>query len=92
MRGTIADVSWATWLVDYDLGHRWALEEGEVGAHLHAARYEKVRLFQLNPDLVAWAMYLTSTTNLKDRTRPRPIACAIRRQVPVLPAVKTAHT
>ena len=31
-RGTIADVSWATWLVDYDLGHRWAPEEGEPGA------------------------------------------------------------
>lgn len=23
-RGTIGEVSWATWLVDYDLGHRWA--------------------------------------------------------------------
>jgi purine nucleoside permease len=31
-RGTIADVSWATWLVDYDLGRRWAPEEGEPGA------------------------------------------------------------
>lgn len=68
MRGTIADVSWATWLVDYDLGHRWATEEGESGAPTFMPRkgYEKVRLFQLNPDLVAWAMHLTSTTNLKD--------------------------
>ena len=67
-RGTIADVSWATWLVDYDLGHRWAPEEGEPGAPTFMPRkgYEKVRLFQLNPALVGWATHLTSQTNLKD--------------------------
>jgi purine nucleoside permease len=72
-RGTIADVSWATWLVDYDLGHRWAPEEGEPGAPTFMPRkgYEKVRLFQLNPDLVGWAMQLTGKTNLKDSESAR---------------------
>ena len=72
-RGTIADVSWATWLVDYDLGHRWAPEEGEPGAPTFMPRkgYEKVRLFQLNPDLVGWAMHLTGKANLKDSESAR---------------------
>ncbi len=72
-RGTIADVSWATWLVDYDLGHRWAPEEGEPGAPTFMPRkgYEKVRLFQLNPDLVGWAMQLTGKTDLKDSESAR---------------------
>lgn len=30
-RGTIGDVVWGSWLIDYDLGHRWAPEEGEPG-------------------------------------------------------------
>ena len=30
-RGTIGEVSWATWVVDYDLGHRWAPEENKAG-------------------------------------------------------------
>jgi purine nucleoside permease len=72
-RGTIADVSWATWLVDYDLGHRWAPEEGEPGAATFMPRkgYEKVRLFQLNPDLVGWAMQLTGSMTLKDSESAR---------------------
>ncbi len=72
-RGTIADVSWATWLVDYDLGHRWAPEEGEPGAPTFMPRkgYENVRLFQLDPDLVGWAMNLTRQTNLKDSESAR---------------------
>ena len=72
-RGTIADVSWATWLVDYDLGHRWAPEEGEPGAPTFMPRkgYEKVRLFQLNPALVGWATHLTSQTSLKDSDSAR---------------------
>jgi purine nucleoside permease len=72
-RGTIADVSWATWLVDYDLGHRWAPEEGEPCAPTFMPRkgYENVRLFQLNPDLVGWAMHLTGKANLKDSESAR---------------------
>ncbi|WP_269758967.1 hypothetical protein [Variovorax sp. E3] len=31
-RGTIGEVNWGTWLVDYDLGHRWAPEENKAGA------------------------------------------------------------
>ena len=91
-RGTIADVSWATWLVDYDLGHRWAPEESEPGAPTFMPRkgYEKVRLFQLNPALVGWAMQLTSQTNLKDSDSAR----AYRARYPQetarkAPAVKT---
>jgi purine nucleoside permease len=91
-RGTIADVSWATWLVDYDLGHRWSAEEGEPGAPTFMPRkgYEKVRLFQLNPALVGWATHLTSQTNLKDSDSAR----AYRTRYPQeaarkAPAVKT---
>ncbi|WP_235578255.1 purine nucleoside permease [Pseudorhodoferax sp. Leaf267] len=67
-RGTIADVSWATWLVDYDLGHRWAPEENTPGAPTFMPRkgYEAYRRFQLNPALVARAMQLSASTPLRD--------------------------
>jgi purine nucleoside permease len=67
-RGTIADVSWATWLVDYDLGHRWAPEENTPGAPTFMPRkgYEEYRRFQLNPALVAKAMQLSADTPLRD--------------------------
>lgn len=72
-RGTIGAVNWATWLVDYDLGHRWAPEEGEPGAPTFMPRkgYEALRLFKLNPDLVQWAMRLTADTPLKDSESAR---------------------
>jgi purine nucleoside permease len=72
-RGTIGEVNWGSWLVDYDLGHRWAPEEGEPGAPTFMPRkgYESVRLFRLNPDLVAWAMRLTADTPLKDSDAAR---------------------
>ncbi|NUB04701.1 purine nucleoside permease [Azospirillum sp. Vi22] len=72
-RGTIAEVNWATWLVDYDLGHRWAPEEGKPGEPTFMPRkgYESVRLFQLNPALVSWAMKLTGETPLKDSDSAR---------------------
>ncbi|WP_247890904.1 purine-nucleoside phosphorylase [Azospirillum aestuarii] len=72
-RGTIAEVNWATWLVDYDLGHRWAPEEGKPGEPTFMPRkgYESVRLFQLNPALVSWAMKLTGDTPLKDSDSAR---------------------
>jgi purine nucleoside permease len=67
-RGTIGDVSWATWLVDYDLGHRWAPEEGKPGEPVFMPRkgYEDYRVFKLNPDLVAAAMHLGSKVELRD--------------------------
>jgi purine nucleoside permease len=67
-RGTIADVSWATWLVDYDLGHRWAPEENKPGEPTFMPRkgYEEYRRFQLNPALVAEAMRLSAGTPLLD--------------------------
>lgn len=67
-RGTIGDVFWGTWLIDYDLGHRWVPEEGKPGEPVFIPRkgYESYRLFQLNPVLVNWAVKLSSGANLKD--------------------------
>jgi purine nucleoside permease len=67
-RGTIGEVNWATWLVDYDLGHRWSPEENKAGEPTFMPRkgYEEYRRFQLNPALVAWAMKLSADTPLKD--------------------------
>ncbi|MBP2231038.1 purine nucleoside permease [Azospirillum agricola] len=72
-RGTIGEVNWATWLVDYDLGHRWAPEENKPGEPTFMPRkgYESVRLFQMNPALVNWAMKLTADTPLKDSESAR---------------------
>lgn len=63
-RGTIGEVSWGTWLVDYDLGHRWAPEENKAGEPTFVPRkgYEEYCRFALNPSLVAWAMKLSSDT------------------------------
>jgi purine nucleoside permease len=67
-RGTIGEVVWATWLVDYDLGHRWAQDEVPPGQPLFMPRkgYETVRVYHLNPGLVAWALRLSAGTPLKD--------------------------
>lgn len=67
-KGTIAAVFWGTWLVDYDLGHRWAPEENTLGEPTFMPRkgYEQVRLLPLNPTLVSWAMKLTADTPLAD--------------------------
>ena len=72
-RGTIGEVVWASWLVDYDLGHRWAQDEVKAGEPLFMPRkgYESVRLFRLNPDLVAWAMRLSADTPLQDSDAAR---------------------
>jgi purine nucleoside permease len=72
-RGTIGEVSWATWLVDYDLGQRWAPEENTPGAPTFLPRkgYENYRRFQLNPQLVAWAMKLSAGTPLQDSEAAR---------------------
>lgn len=72
-QGTIGDVNWGSWLIDYDLGHRWAPEEGEKDAPVFMPRkgYEKIRVFQLNPTLTAWAMKLTANTALKDSESAR---------------------
>jgi purine nucleoside permease len=72
-RGTIGDVSWATWLVDYDLGHRWAPEENKAGEPTFMPRkgYEDYRRFQLNPRLISWAMNLTVDMPLKDSESAR---------------------
>lgn len=72
-RGTIGDVSWGSWLVDYDLGHRWAPEEGKPGAPVFMPRkgYEAYRLFHLNPTLTAWALRLSGGVPLKDSDSAR---------------------
>lgn len=72
-RGTVGEVSWGTWLVDYDLGHRWAPEENKVGepAFMPRKGYEELRRFRLNPGLVAWALKLTADIPLKDSAAAR---------------------
>ncbi len=72
-KGTIGDVVWGSWLIDYDLGHRWAPEEGEPGAPVFMPRkgYEDYRVHQLNPDLVAWGVHLSSGVELKDSEEAR---------------------
>ena len=72
-RGTIGEVNWATWLVDYDLGHRWAPEENKAGEPTFMPRkgYEDYRRFPLNPALVGWAMKLSGDTPLKDSDSAR---------------------
>jgi len=67
-KGTIGDVTWGSWLIDYDLGHRWAPEEGKAGAPTFMPRkgYENIRRYQLNPLLVNWNMALTSDVKLND--------------------------
>jgi len=72
-RGTIGEVNWGTWLVDYDLGHRWAPEENKPGEPTFMPRkgYEEYRRFQLNPALVGWAMNLSADTPLKDSQSAR---------------------
>ncbi|HEX7888290.1 MAG TPA: purine nucleoside permease [Ramlibacter sp.] len=72
-RGTIGEVNWATWLVDYDLGHRWAPEENKPGEPTFMPRkgYEEFRRFKLNPALVDWTMKLSAGTALKDSEAAR---------------------
>jgi purine nucleoside permease len=72
-RGTIGDVSWGSWLVDYDLGHRWAPEEGDQGAPVFMPRkgYEAYRLFHLNPALVQKAVELSKDVPLQDSDSAR---------------------
>ncbi len=66
--GTIAAVFWSDWLVDYDLGYRWAFGEVPAGAPLFAPREgdEEARLLKVNPALVARAYKLTKDTPLND--------------------------
>jgi purine nucleoside permease len=72
-RGTIGEVNWATWLVDYDLGHRWAPEENKAGEPTFVPRkgYEEYRRFQLNPALTGWAMKLSADTPMLDSDSAR---------------------
>jgi purine nucleoside permease len=67
-KGTIGDVTWGSWLIDYDLGHRWSPEENTQGAPTFMPRrgYESIRRYQLNPVLLDWSMALSSTVKLKD--------------------------
>jgi hypothetical protein len=67
-RGTIGEVVWATWLVDYHLGHRWGADEVPSGAPLFMPRkgYAAIRVYHLNPALVSWALRLSGDTLLRD--------------------------
>ena len=79
-RGTIGDVSWATWVVDYDLGHRWDQDEVAPGEPLFMPRkgYESIRVYQLNPTLVNWAVRISEAVELADS----PEAQAYRMRYP----------
>lgn len=67
-RGTIGSVFWGSWLIDYDLGHRWAEGEVPAGDPLFMPRkgYEDVRLFQLDPALTTRAFALSRDVPLVD--------------------------
>jgi len=66
--GTIAAVFWADWLIDYDLGHRWAPNESASNTPVFSPRkgYEDVRQIKLNADLTAWAYHLSKNVPLAD--------------------------
>jgi purine nucleoside permease len=86
--GTIAAVFWADWLVDYDLGHRWAMEDGLPNTHAFSPRkgYEDVRTIKLNQQLVNQAINLTKNIILKDsnsaKTYRQRYASASARRAP----------
>jgi purine nucleoside permease len=67
-QGTIGDVSWGTWLIDFDLGHRWSPTEEPTKAQAFMPRkgYEAIRCYQLNADLVNKAVALSANTTLLD--------------------------
>ncbi len=67
-RGTIGDVSWASYVVDYDLGHRWAAGETPENMPLFMPRsgYEGIRCYVINPQLLVWAEKLSLNASLKD--------------------------
>tara|TARA_R110002167_G_scaffold73942_6_gene207218 strand:+ start:442 stop:1452 length:1011 start_codon:yes stop_codon:yes gene_type:complete len=79
-KGTIGDVSWGSWLVDYDLGHRWKPEEGGEGQPTFMPRkgYEDIRRYQVNPLLLEWCLALNQGLQLKDS----PAAKAYRMRYP----------
>ena len=79
-KGTIGDVTWASWLIDYDLGHRWAPDEAPAGtiSFMPRSGYEDIRVYQLNPLLVAWSKKLSAQVILKDS----PAAQAYRMRYP----------
>lgn len=67
-KGTIGDVSWATWVLDYDLGHRWSPDEGLKDAPVFMPRkgYEDIRKYKLNAELVTWCIALSANIKLAD--------------------------
>lgn len=71
--GTVAAVFWSDWLVDYDLGHRWASGEVPAGDPLFSPRkgYEEVRVLKVNSALVARAYELTKDTPLDDSEKSK---------------------
>ncbi|WP_158769604.1 purine nucleoside permease [Paraglaciecola sp. L1A13] len=79
-KGTIGDVNWGSWLIDYDLGHRWMPAEGKPGEPVFMPRqgYEDIRRYQLNSALVNWAVMLTQNVQLMDS----PDAQAYRMRYP----------
>ncbi|GAA6170100.1 hypothetical protein NBRC116591_39130 [Sessilibacter corallicola] len=67
-KGTIGDVSIGTYVVDYDLGHRWASDEVKSGAPLFTPRngYEAIRCYKMPEHLVSFAKKATEKMILAD--------------------------
>ena len=88
-RGTIGDVNWATWLVDYDLGHRWDQDEVAPGEPLFMPRkgYQSIRVYQLDPTLVNWAVRFSEGVELANS----PEAQAYRMRYPDAAARRAPH-
>jgi len=83
-RGTIGDVSWGTWLVDYDLGHRWSPEEEPDVWPAFSPRkgYESIRVYQLNPGLLRRVKAVTASTPLLDSAGARAYRAKYPQQQP----------
>ncbi|MGL6235089.1 MAG: hypothetical protein ACRC20_07060 [Segniliparus sp.] len=67
-RGSIGDASWGSWLVDFDLGHKWGDKDGAPGDGGFRARaeYDDFARIRLDPKLVAAAVRLTERLPLRD--------------------------
>ncbi|GLR69129.1 purine nucleoside permease [Agaribacter marinus] len=67
-KGTIGDVSIATYVIDYDLGHRWAKGEVPDGQPLFMPRkgYEAIRCYAMPITLTKLAKNVISNVKLED--------------------------
>ncbi len=86
-KGTIGDISIGTYVVDYDLGHRWSSDEVKSGAPLFTPRngYESIRCYKMSKQLISFAKKVTEKIELSDS----PDAQAYRQRYPNKEARRT---